>query len=110
MDDVTKVLTEARDLIAKPERWTQVAYARDAQDNCTHWSSPSAVCWCAAGAIKKAAGAASKQKIKRHDLTELALDELRGAIGCRAVAMFNDRHAHAEVLERFDRAIEGRKA
>ena len=105
MSDATDVLVAARDLIAEPERWTQGSPARDAQGNRTGWGAPAAVCWCAVGAVEKAAESATALSGRRSVLVEAAMSELRHAIGRHAIFLFNDSHSHAEVLAAFDKAI-----
>ena len=107
MKTVTEVLVEARDLISAPERWTQGFYARNSLGHITEWDSPSAVCWCAEGAVGKAAGAVTdpKQGTKNRDIFARARDELKRAARCDSVPKFNDTHAHAEVLAAFGKAI-----
>lgn len=43
-----------RDLLADPSKWTQGAYARDAEGNKIRFRSgrDSAVCWCLQGAVQ----------------------------------------------------------
>ncbi len=49
------VLVEARRLIAQPNGWTQKASARDADNEWVGATSKDAVCFCAMGAITRAA-------------------------------------------------------
>ena len=109
MNDVTEVLTEARNLISEPEHWIQGVYARDAQGLPTDWGSPEAVCWCVTGAILKAAAAIQEQSIEHHALVMRSIKELMFGIDSN-IYTFNDSHNHAEVLEMIGRAIEERKA
>lgn len=44
-------LDRAAELIENPYRWCSGALARDEYGNPVNWSSPTAVRWCAAGAI-----------------------------------------------------------
>ena len=104
MNTVTELLIEARDLISEPGRWTQGVYACDALGYAIDWGSPEAVCWCATGAICKAAESIQEHG-KRRALIERATVELRIAIGHNGVTAFNDHRTHAEVLAAFDRAI-----
>jgi hypothetical protein len=46
-----QVLIDARAHISTPDRWTQEAYARDAQGNHTRPRDPKACCWCMLGAV-----------------------------------------------------------
>ena len=110
MSDVVRVLTEARDLISDPKRWTQGAYARDAHGRQTYWGDPAAVCWCASGAISKATKLTPAQSAMNRDLVDQAQAELDSAIDHYGVFTFNDSRTHKEVLEMFDRAIAGKEA
>ena len=112
MNEVTKVLIEARKIISEPEHWTQGVFARDALGNDTDWDSPEAVCWCTAGAIRKAAGAFhyhQEQSIEYHILVLHATKELVSVIGDYGVSRFNDHHNHAQVVEVFNKAITKRQ-
>ena len=64
------------------------------------------MCWCASGAINKAAGTDPGSYVLVHG----ALDELEYVMGNCGLATFNDGHTHADVLELFDRAIAGEGA
>ena len=105
MNDVAAVLTGARELISDPERWTQHVYARDAEGWHTGWDSPKAVCWCAVGAVGRAAQVVQEESVERNALVFRAMDELRRVIGDHGVSSFNDHYAHADVLHMFDQAI-----
>ena len=67
LEMAVRVLTRAQEIISKPERWTQRAFARDEKGNNLmhlHENTPGAaeaiamderaVCWCPDGAIRKA--------------------------------------------------------
>ena len=109
MKTVTEILIEARNLISEPERWTQIFYSRDALGYRTEWDSPTAVCWCSAGAIAKVVGATSGQSPMDNALFVRARAELRAATGSDNIQHFNDTHNHAEVMGMFDRAITKRQ-
>lgn len=98
------VLTYARNLIADPVRWTQGTYARNAEGEPVGVFADAAVCWCAVGAIDRAA----EVLIPDFDVNprlplQSVLYKRYGEIG---ITNFNDRHTHAEVLAAFDAAIE----
>lgn len=54
--EVTRVLRAAADLIESEGAWTTGAWARDADGVSVFPDEPSAVCWCAEGAIARVAG------------------------------------------------------
>lgn len=94
-------LQSAKALIQDEVHWTRGTYARDANYDETDSLSPSAVCWCAIGALSKA----TDGWIDLHiwDVIDKATYEVAGHTN---TAKFNDSHSHAEVLELFDKAIE----
>lgn len=97
-----EVLKAARELISNPARWTQGAFAKDVIGKQVAFDDPSAVCWCARGAMYVIG-----------DRSGLATDgwrALRAAIqgsldSDLCVSSFNDSHTHAEVLALFDATI-----
>jgi hypothetical protein len=94
------ILTTARALIEKPERWTRNAYRRDAKgDLC---GQEFAVCWCATGALSQA----SRQLGVTGDWNS-AYDLLAAAVGGKSVEEWNDARSrtHDQILEGFDKAI-----
>ena len=111
-----EILKKARELLSDAEHWAQGDYAY-LYDDCgaltpVDWKSPSAECWCPAGALLKVSCDQATDA-----LTELA----RGLPGIKAapftedeynkaidqIAIWNDtpERTHAEVLQRFDEAI-----
>lgn len=111
-----EILRDARELIAEPTRWTTDRLARvttDPESNDFHdaypdANDPHAVCWCALGALCKAAGLGSWHDLKQSSVAYAAfglLDaEARGR-GFNAPADLNDALGHQAVLEMFDAAI-----
>jgi len=102
----SEVLRAARELISVPERWTQGAFARAANGNPIGCLTDNATCFCSSGAILRGA-----PNCYDH-IRAAAFDTLEWAMGVRQdsdenIATFNDAEGrtHAEVLERFDRAI-----
>ena len=106
--DATQALIEARDLIKDPARWTQGAYARDADGRAVSSTSPEACQWCAMGVVAKVAG--------RHDfltamrLSEEMLTRLDRAAGesplvLGSITKLNDHQGHEAVLKMFAKAI-----
>ncbi|MDP9590618.1 UNVERIFIED_ORG: hypothetical protein J2W19_003182 [Shinella zoogloeoides] len=96
-----ETLQNARELISDQKRWTQKAFARDASGNVVDSDDKAAVCFCAAGAITKAANNLHVAVRARHAFREVAR---------QSVLDFNDSHTHAEVLAVFDLAIEKARA
>jgi hypothetical protein len=98
-DDLMRV----RQLIEKPENWTQKAYARDANgrpldpegegDDIKYAKDEKATCWCLNGAGFKCG------------IDENALRDALGFDGDFSHD-WNDTHTHAEVLSLLDSAIE----
>ena len=97
--DMLKIIKDARNLIAKPENWTQGVCARDIDGNEIGIDSPRAVCWCSLGALEKVG-----EDVAGVEWYVL-LHFLEKEIGFGHVATFNDSHTHEEVLAMFDKAI-----
>lgn len=103
-----EILKAARELIAKPERWTRGCMARDELGNHVGVDDPEATCWCALGAISKAScckdddewwiAAIPAEEVVRRKIVALGFT-------MPAISSFNDSHDHAEVLALFDAAI-----
>jgi hypothetical protein len=93
------ILVAARALIEHPEAWTKGEYARDKKGNRVSPSSRKAACWCARGAILRAAAGNIPAGFRAHDRLWAVI---RGSI-----TRWNDapERTHAEVLAAFDRAI-----
>lgn len=106
-----QILREARALISDPERWTQRAFARPAQGKReTSPLSDDAKCWCAMGAIERAADGSP---LMSADRAMCVLDDVVWELHPRAasrIAYLNDGGSramcHPRVLAAFDRAIE----
>ena len=98
MDDI-EILTQARELLAQPGKWTRQAFARDAAGEEMHGHEPSAVQFCAIGAIERVTG-------QRHrTCAEPPVTALRETIRGMVVG-FNDSQSTVEpVLDVFDRTI-----
>lgn len=90
-------LIRAKALITDPEKWTQGAYARDANGCIVPPDDPSAVCYCSIGAI----GALG---LPCNEL-ENTIDYLYVSIG-KPISDFNDGDTHADVMAAWDKAIE----
>lgn len=52
-NNLIKYLEEVRDLLAKPNGWTQLVYARDSAGLEVPPASPDATCFCAYGALDR---------------------------------------------------------
>jgi hypothetical protein len=100
---VVDTLIRARALIAPDGRWTQGAFARDADGRATIQYSNRACCWCVAGAISAVA--------QTSDDWSAARDALSLVIPGGGLITWADdpKRTHAEVLAGFDRAIERAK-
>lgn len=97
---VFKVLQDAREVIADENRWTQNAWARDADGHDINEHKPEATCFCLLGALSVAAGAWDSP-IYRD--AEKVLEK----IGVERPSTWNDAYGrtHAEVIDLLDRAI-----
>lgn len=91
-----EILKAARELIAKPERWTRGCGARDASGEDVEARSDAAICWCAIGAIVRVS---DDNPVPAEMLLRRVLPD--GGF----ISSFNDSHDHAEVVALFDRAI-----
>ena len=100
MNTVVEVLRAARNLIKKPECWTQGASARDARGRSVQVGSKGAVRFCALGAIDRVC------RPPKIELNAAAHTGLRKGAPDVPVSIFNDSSDHDEVLVLFDRAIE----
>lgn len=99
MNTTATILKAARDLIAKPENWTQGASARTKSGDEVSIGSSDAECFCANGAIFRVAET-PRMGFRAQKFLKAELPESR-----RFVSTFNDSHAHSEVLALFSKAI-----
>lgn len=90
-----ETLKAARKKIADPNSWTTGSYAKDVEGNelSAGWN-PTAVCWCAVGAL---------EAVTKRCVTDYICRQLLP--GSDLVTVWNDTHSHAEVLAAFDAAI-----
>lgn len=96
-----ETLIAARNLITDPNNWTYNAYSRDIDGNgLMDGYAEAAVCWCAVGAIEKAAN-----DCLRSDAVQNAIALILPHIGVFKLETFNDQHNHEDVLDVFDVAI-----
>lgn len=98
------VLKRARKLLSNPERWTKGAFAKDRRGQRVPSGDPKAVCYCAAGALKRCAGNGVLWVVATSYLVRAAR---RGNYSPANVWYYNDhpRRTHAQVMRWFDRAI-----
>ncbi len=105
MKPATEILLSAAFVLTPEENWTRMSFARDARGGpLYHPDHPSAQSWCVIGAIAVAANC------RWDDVPAQAPIRLLGAAvgrgGAAAVADWNNRVTHAEVLDALYRAAE----
>ena len=110
------MLREVRRLIAQPENWTQLAFARDAESFPVNASRPDARCWCLYGAAccvrDRHEGYGKHVEVMQHLVSAIrnmhpnAL-EIASTWGTATVVDFNDamKRTHADVLGVLKEAI-----
>lgn len=108
---IKEVLIAARKRIEKPENWTKQTSARDHTGTPVDPASPTAVCWCALGAL----GAETRMAdgdwwTKDDELRCRAVDTLRMAAVNQGnedgfVSKSNDEGSHEGILKLYDQAI-----
>lgn len=96
------LLRAARALIADPERWTTVCFARNGSGNAVSIYAKTAKQWCAIGAVRKVAG---RNRISDGDRAALRLRDLAQEQGISTVTAVNDGCGHRAVLSLYDEAI-----
>jgi hypothetical protein len=92
MNDVAKVLNDAAELIEPEGRWIKHHYAINDEGVAVIAWSPEAVCWCASGAIVRAAVACGQSATPASETLQAHLDQT-GAIPHDGVSIevWNDR-------------------
>lgn len=97
-------LRAARDLIARPEHWTQEAAARTDTGAEVPAKDPYATKWCLWGACQYTApyGPALRDALT---LLEITVPEVHRV----GVTKFNDTHTHKQVLRVLDRTIKNER-
>ena len=103
------VLVRARDLIAKPENWTQGVHARDKTDSKEDAFSLDACKWCAIGALQRAYIETSGDLSEFPPMNatyDAAYDTLTETAG-KDLETWNDHQdtTHEKVMQAFDEAI-----
>jgi hypothetical protein len=100
-----EILRAAKALIADPKRWTMGEYARDTAGAFVSPTDPAACCFCAIGALARAAGRPVCD-IEREDLPAAGfLQEACRETGAYFPHRVNDDGGHAAVMAMYDRAI-----
>lgn len=101
---VSELLTNARAIIATPDKWHKGSYACNSDGEARLSSEDDAVRFCVLGAMDKAAGIDDNEdSMPRSKAVNLLIDY----IGDNHVASFNDSPSttHADVMAMFDNAI-----
>ena len=111
-----EILTKAKELISDPKRWSQGKMARNRKGELVRSTAPTAVRWCALGAINHFTIDLNFSRMKRH--REVAVDLLCSVIGITRINRWNDdpnpyinrwnddpKRTHEEVMDAFDQAI-----
>jgi hypothetical protein len=108
--EVAELLERAMKRIEDPRAWTRGALARNADGQGANVVSPSAVCWCAMGAVRCEGGYDSVAEAARDALCASA--DAMGAFDHNALSAveLNDTRTHADVMEMFRRAIARERA
>jgi hypothetical protein len=104
MTTTLQILTAARELLSDEARWTKAYLAKTLSERPCDPRAYLAVCWCAMGAIDRAA--------KRNTSGAFEAGLTIESVIYKPIAAFNDDPAttHADVLKAFDRAIEKAKS
>lgn len=103
------ILKKARKLITTSSKWTKGVLAGDKDGVPVPPCDRRAVCWCASGAIIKAAGGVWKAGPAWRPLEDLLFKmQWRHSIP-DSIPGFNDNSTHKQVLALFDKAIKSLK-
>lgn len=100
-----KILTDARELLSVPERWTQGWFAKDIDGHDVSYGSPKACRWCLSGALGNVDPLGDAlASFAASELLDLALG--RG-VSCGYFVEWQDAsdRTHGEVLQLLDKAI-----
>ena len=114
--NTSTMLREVRGLIAQPEKWTQLAFARDANKFPVDASRPDAKCWCLYGAARcvrdRHEGHGRHVEVMQHLASAIRnthpnAPEIVSTWGTSTIVDFNDaaKRTHAEVVEVLEEAI-----
>jgi hypothetical protein len=106
MKSAIEILTEVRELLSEPGRWTQYASARNVSGDPVPPHSDEAVCFCAVGAFYKVGypDSADPKKGNGYWAARQLVDDSRS--DNRSLITLNDSYGRDAVLEVLDRAIE----
>lgn len=111
MQQTVADLREARRLISAPERWTRYAWARDGHGRQCNSLSPTAVQWCARGAVMRACGGHAGRMLRVHEVFD-RLSPVRNQngtpVGLLALndCFFGGHSTVLDVLEHIANALE----
>ncbi|MET0708729.1 MAG: hypothetical protein ABWY82_18090 [Tardiphaga sp.] len=103
-----EILSEARELIERPEHWCQSQFAYTADGRATHAADIAACKWCMDGATQKiSAQRRIPAKVRNECWKRLAaaVEQFGPFHASNTVSEFNDTHSHPAVLAAYDRAI-----
>jgi hypothetical protein len=95
------ILRKALALIQDESRWTQEAYARDAQGRRVRPYDPAATCWCIEGAVAISCNPAAILP----PFFMVLLDKIAEELGYESVGLLNDGAHHHVVLRVLEEAI-----
>lgn len=112
MKNSSDVLVSARDLIEETG-WTQYAMARDCEGHPVDPHHPNAVCFCAAGALRRVVSGDSDETVEEEASRQRAITYLLSAAGTftfkdsLTIASYNDYRLRTKemALQWFDKAI-----
>jgi hypothetical protein len=90
---ITETLTQARERIADPSKWTKGAFARNKHGAAVASTDPEAVCWCSFGAITAVEVLSAESRV------------FLARILPSNIATWNDHSSHDQILAGFDLAI-----
>lgn len=108
--DIIEILTETRELLARPGAWTQGAFARNANGDSVPATANAATCFCLGGAVRRTC----LRRYRAYDSRYIPLvDRVCGLLRHRTrrldrqgIAEFNDSVADVgPILELIDRTI-----
>lgn len=100
-----EILTGAREILSDPARWTVEASARDADGKLCDVYSPEATCFCAVGALIKAAHTQHIDGTSGLADTYFQAREIVSDVSSKSLIDVNDYEGREAVLEILDQAI-----